>query len=132
MSGHQAMSDLAARFFAAIEAGDIEGVTACYAPHAVIWHNDDGVEQSREENLKTLRSFIGFTADRTYADARRSFFDGGFAQQHRLVAHAKNGAALESHVAILCRVEDGVIVRLDEYMDPAPIQAWIKRGLEKG
>ena len=123
------MARLADRFFRAIEAGDVEAVGACYAPHAVIWHNDDNVEQDRATNLKTLSAFAGFTRDRTYADARVTLFEGGFAQQHRLVAHAKNGARLESHVAIVCRVEDGQIVRLDEYMDPAPIQAWIKAGM---
>jgi uncharacterized protein len=29
------------RFFAALEAGDIETVREIYAPDAVIWHNDD-------------------------------------------------------------------------------------------
>ena len=35
---------LAARFFAAIEAGDIDAIRAIYAPDARIWHNTDGIE----------------------------------------------------------------------------------------
>ncbi len=44
------------RFFAAIEAGDIGTVREIYAPDAVIWHNDDLVEQPVEENLTVLAS----------------------------------------------------------------------------
>ncbi|MGH9269678.1 MAG: hypothetical protein ACRDZ2_00205 [Ilumatobacteraceae bacterium] len=36
--------DLAERFFAAIEAGDLDAVGGIYADEAVIWHNHDGVE----------------------------------------------------------------------------------------
>ena len=46
--------DVAARFFAAIEAGDIDTVRATYAPDAVVWHNHDGAVQTRDENVRTL------------------------------------------------------------------------------
>jgi ketosteroid isomerase-like protein len=46
--------DTVIRFFAAIEAGDIDLVRAIYAPDALIWHNDDLIEQPVEENLKVL------------------------------------------------------------------------------
>jgi hypothetical protein len=46
--------DTVIRFFAAIEAGDIDLVPAIYAPDALIWHNDDLIEQPVEENLKVL------------------------------------------------------------------------------
>jgi hypothetical protein len=43
------------RFFAALEAGDIDTVREIYAPDALIWHNDDLVEQPVDENLKVLQ-----------------------------------------------------------------------------
>src|SRR5262249_50277775 len=46
--------EVAERFFGAIERGDIDTVRNCYAPNAVIWHNFDGVEQTRDQNLRTL------------------------------------------------------------------------------
>jgi len=42
------------RFFAAVTSGDIDAVRACYAPDAVIWHNNDGISQSVDENLRVL------------------------------------------------------------------------------
>jgi ketosteroid isomerase-like protein len=49
-----ASEDTVIRFFAAIETGDIDLVRAIYAPDALIWHNDDLIEQPVEENLKVL------------------------------------------------------------------------------
>ena len=45
--------DLVIRFFAALEAGDIAALRGIYSPDAVIWHNDDLIEQPVEENLAT-------------------------------------------------------------------------------
>lgn len=117
---------LAAKFFGAIEAGDEAAVASCYADHAVIWHNDDGKAQAKAENLEVLKGFIGFTRSRAYTERRLLTHGAGFAQQHRLVAETHNGHVLTMDVSLFCVVENGVIVRLDEYMDPAPVQAWIK------
>ena len=46
------------RFIGAFERGDVEAVRACYAPDAKIWHNNDRVEQTVEQNLKVLGWFM--------------------------------------------------------------------------
>ncbi len=46
---------IAARLFAAIEAGDIEAVGRLYAPDLQVWHNTDGLIQDRDANLRTAR-----------------------------------------------------------------------------
>jgi ketosteroid isomerase-like protein len=51
---------LARRFFDAIEAGDVEAVAACYADEAVIWHNPDGLANTKAENVATLANFVRF------------------------------------------------------------------------
>jgi ketosteroid isomerase-like protein len=120
------MRALAQRFFNAIEAGDIATVEACYAPHARIWHNNDGQEQSREENLTTLKGFVRWISPRTYADRRVKVFDGGFMQQHELQGARPDGVVLRLPACIVCAVEDGKIVRLDEYLDSAHVAAFTK------
>jgi ketosteroid isomerase-like protein len=47
--------ELVVRFFAALEGGDIDTLREIYAPDAVIWPNDDLIEQPVEENLKVLQ-----------------------------------------------------------------------------
>ena len=46
--------ELADRFFAAIETGDVDVLRELYHPDAEIWHNTDGVAQRRDDNLATL------------------------------------------------------------------------------
>lgn len=111
---HLALGD---RFFAAIEAGDLDTVREVYAPHAQIWHNHDGVTQDREENLRTLAWVVANLTDRSYGDIKRSVTADGFVQQHVLRATNRAGRAVELPACIVVRIEDGRIVRLDEYLD---------------
>lgn len=117
---------LAGRFFDAIEAGDASAVGACYAEDAVIWHNTDGLANTKAENVATLTNFIRYTPERRYVDRRVSVFPGGFVQQHRLVGKRRDGVEVTLTACIVCAVADGRITRLDEYFDQAQVDAWAK------
>ncbi len=81
--------ELVIRFFAAIEAGDLGTLREIYAPDALIWHNDDLLEQSVDDNLKVLQGLL------------------------------PNGADVELHAAMYLQVRDGHITRIEEYLDSA-------------
>jgi ketosteroid isomerase-like protein len=121
---HDAIRNLAQRFFAAIERGDLEAVQAIYAPGAIVWHNTDGIAGSVADNLKTLANFIRFVPERRYTEQRLEIFDGGFAEQHLLKGKLANGKEVSLAACIVCRVADGRITRLDEYFDSAALAAW--------
>jgi len=109
---------LAERFVAAIERGDIEGVKACYAPDAKIWHNFDNVDQSVEDNLKVLGWMSGVLENRKYNILRRVAIPGGYLQQHVLTGRiVKSGADFSMPACLVVHVEDGRIKRLEEYLD---------------
>jgi ketosteroid isomerase-like protein len=112
---------IADALFAAIEAGDIEAVRALYAPDAVIWHNNDGVEQTPEQNLRVLRWVVDNLRDRAYEDVRRIVTDDGFVQQHVLRFTRGDGTRQEIPACLVVRCTDGKITRLDEYLDSAHI-----------
>ena len=118
--------ELAVRFFDAIEAGDIETVRGIYSETARVWHNIDGKESSREENLRTLEGFIQAVPTRRYTDRRLSTFDDGFVEQHLLVGELGNGKKVSLPACIVCEVKSGRITRLDEYFDSAALAAWRK------
>lgn len=105
------------RFLAAIEAGDIDTVRSLYAPHAVIWHNDDLLEQSVEDNLKVLRGLHRTVTDLRYEIVRRAHLDDGALQQHVLHGTLPGGAPVTLHAAMYVRIENGRITRIDEYLD---------------
>ena len=114
---------VAARLFAAIEAGDLETIHELYAPQVVIWHAHDGGSQGREENLRTLALARAAIDGLRYEEVRRHATERGFVQQHVLRGTARlTGLPLELPAAIVCTVEEGRIVRLDEYFDRAPLR----------
>jgi ketosteroid isomerase-like protein len=113
--------ELADRFFAAISKGDLATVRAIYAPDALIWHNDDQVTQSVEQNLQVLTWVTKNIAGLRYEEIRRHVTPSGFVAQHVLRGTAPNGKALEVAACILCSVKDGRITRLDEYLDSAQV-----------
>jgi ketosteroid isomerase-like protein len=108
---------LAKRFFDAIEFGDIDTVRACYAPSAEIWHNIDGQTSTREQNVDTLRAFIARVPKRRYEHRRLHVFEHGFVQQHDLHCMVTELREVVVSACLVCRVEDDLIVRLDEYFD---------------
>jgi len=112
--------DVARRFFAAIERGDLGAVRELYAPDAVVWHNFDGREKSREENLAMLRAAHEAVRGLRYEQVRLAPFPGGFVEQHvvRGYEHA-SGRELVLPAVVVCRVANGRITRLDEYFDSA-------------
>ena len=70
------------RFFAALEAGDIDSLREIYAPDAVIWHNDDLVEQPVDENLKVLQGLHRAVSGLRYDVVRRVPAPDGVLQQN--------------------------------------------------
>ena len=115
---------LADRFIEAIQTGDIDTVKACYHPDVVVWLNTAGVGVDRQTNQQVLTGFVGKTSERRYQNRRVQTFPGGYVQQHLLKATHIKGPVLELAATLVCQVQHGVIIRLDEYFDSAPLTAW--------
>lgn len=111
---------VARRFFAAIERGDLSAVREIYAPDAVIWHNIDRKAKTRDENLVMLAFAIENVANLRYEDVRLQPIAGGFVEQHVVRGTEKaSGRELVLPAVVICAVERGRITRLDEYFDSA-------------
>jgi ketosteroid isomerase-like protein len=111
--------DFAERFVGAIQTGDTAAVRACYAPDAKLWHNNDGIEQTVDQNMKVLDWFIRTLPDRNYRVVRREPLPDGFLQQHVLEATLPDGSKWAMDACVVVRMKDGLITRLDEYIDSA-------------
>ena len=114
---------LADTVFAAIEAGDVDGVRRIYADDVTVWHNFDQVDQSRDENLRTLGWMHAHAAGLRYTEVRRIVLDHGFVQQHVLQATAKNGTVMSIPAMLNMHCAGGRITRIEEYLDPAQAAA---------
>ena len=113
--------DVAARLFAAVEAGDVTAIAQLYAPDAVIWHSHTGTTQTAEENVQVLGMVTKRLRDLRYEEVRRQRTDRGFVQQHVLRARGPEGQPVELRACMVCDVVDGRITRLDEYLDGAAV-----------
>jgi ketosteroid isomerase-like protein len=112
--------DVARRFFAAIERGDLAAVRELYAPDVVVWHCFDRREKTREENLAMLADALGAVRGLRYEDVRLQPIPGGFVEQHVVRGTEQaNGRELVLPAVVVCRVANGRITRLDEYFDSA-------------
>ncbi len=111
--------DVVIRFFAALEAGDIEAVRAIYSPDALIWHNDDLLDQPVEDNLKVLAGLHKAVSGLRYEIVRRVPAEDGVIQQHVLRGTLVNGQPVELHAAMYLQVKDGHVTRIEEYLDSA-------------
>ena len=114
---------LAERFLGAIQAGDIDTVRACYAPDAKLWHNTDNIEQTVDQNLRVLGWFARKLPDRHYRVLRREALKDGFMQQHVLEATLPDGTPWKMSACVVVKMENGLITRLDEYLDSAEAAA---------
>lgn len=118
------------RFFAALEAGDIATLREIYAPDAVIWHNDDLVEQPVAENLRVLQGLHRTVSGLRYDILRRVPAPDGVLQQHVLRGTLPDGTEVALHAAMYLRVRDGHITRIEEYLDSGQ-RATIKAARER-
>ena len=128
-----AMRALATRYFDLMQRGDMDGVLACYAPDARIWHNTDGLEETPEENVRTLTASGTRVVDREYVDRRLEVFPTGFVQQHVLRGtRVHDGAIVELPACLVAEVRDGRITRLDGYFDSARVAQFVAPSANPG
>jgi ketosteroid isomerase-like protein len=118
-----AVTSVADRLFSAIEAGDVDAVAAMWSDDVTVWHAGDKRRSEKARAMRVIEWFVSATADRHYDVLDRRFFDGGFVQQHVLHGTAREGTPYSLPVGIIIVVgRDGLITRIDEYLDPADLK----------
>ena len=116
--------DVAARFFAAIEVGNVDEIAAIYADDVVVWHSNDGIDQPKEQNLRVLDWLVRNTTSREYRAIRRHEIDGGFVQQHELHVELPDGRTADLPACIVATMSGERITRIDEYIDSTAAAAF--------
>ena len=104
--------------FDALEAGDVAGVDACYAP------GHDDVDQrhaarpsrARRTSRPSTRA-AGMHRRRLYNDRNINTFDDGFVVQYTTHVVAHNGTEVPLSACLVAEVRDGKISKLFEYLD---------------
>jgi hypothetical protein len=107
------------RMFDGLAAGDLAAARAACAPDARIWHSFDRIAHDLDSIERDWAGLIAATEARGITDIRRRPTPDGFVQQHLFWILPKGGTRKIWPVCVVVRIEDGLIVRLDEYIDRA-------------
>ena len=109
----------AERFMEALNGTDAARVRTFYTDDATCWHNFDDVDQAIEDNMKLFEWMVRKAPQRHYRVLRRDLVPGGWFQQHVLEAQLPNGKQLKLLACCVITLRDGLIQRVEEYVDPA-------------
>ncbi len=113
------MQRVADRFAAAVENADRGALEALYASDAIVWHNYDNREKSRDDSIAAITNFPKLFKSFKYTNVRRAFFEGGFVQQLVVRGVKADGQAFAVPVCMVIALRGEQITRIDEYFDSA-------------
>lgn len=113
------IDELADTIFTAIEDGDIDRLRSLWADDVEVWHNTDGIAQTKDQSIAIINWMVRQTASIEYRDIRRTIGDSGFAQRHVLHLTFDDGESVDVPTAIFAEFREGQVVRIDEYLDSA-------------
>jgi ketosteroid isomerase-like protein len=107
------------RMYAGLAAGDVKAALACFTPDAVIWHGFDRIKMSLAEAAPGWEAMISHFPERFATNVRCQPTPTGFVQQHEWHVRTADGKSLAWPLCIVVEIRDGLIARLDEYIDRA-------------
>ncbi|MGZ4691617.1 MAG: nuclear transport factor 2 family protein [Acidimicrobiia bacterium] len=113
--------EVVARLVEVIERGDLEHYRSLYAPGAVVWTCFDDFERDVDGSFRVIEWLVGASTERRYDITRRIEIEGGVLQQHVLHVTTNEGRAFSMPACLVIQISDGLITRVDEYLDPKPV-----------
>lgn len=103
----------------ALESGSPDAATAFLAPGAVLWHNDDKVEMDAVEGIGRVTGLHALVDDVRVDVVQLEQVSTGWLQRIVLRGTVRSsGRELAAHNCAMIHDSDGLITRIDEYVDP--------------
>ena len=100
------------------EANDFVSWRILFAPDGVIWHNTDLTDKDPDDVIEGLIPIRASATSWKYDVVERVDTETGFFQRFVLNAEV-GGKKVTLAAALSCETKDGLITRLDEYLDSA-------------
>jgi uncharacterized protein len=113
---------VAARYLAASNSGDDDQYRAVMTPNVELWHANDLVNQTVEQNLKVSKWLRRKIPDLRIENVRQTPTADGFVQRHVMTGTGPDGKTFELYSCLVVDVgPDGLISRSEEYFDTAQL-----------
>jgi ketosteroid isomerase-like protein len=111
--------EIAAALHTALETGQVDGLAPLLADDAVVWHNSDRLALTKGQALPRIGGAANM-ADAVHVEvvSRQETADG-FLEQIVLRGTVRStGSPLELHNCLVVSLRNGLVTRIDEYVDP--------------
>ena len=115
------MTDAVQRFVEGLTRGRTDPIIDCFAPGAVVWHNFDEVELDKATFRQSLDQLFELMPQRAFTITGRYGSGDGIVWQYLFEGRNSAGAAVRISGCWVFKLKDGLIRRLDEYVDSAQI-----------
>ena len=103
----------------AIESGGTGALAAVMTDDAVVWHNTDHKDMDRASALAAITVLPQMARDVRIEVASLDPTPKGFVERYVMRGTvASHGGPIELHNCVFVSVTDGMITRIDEYVDP--------------
>ena len=121
-SGQNDLVKITRSFFDSIQRRDWESATELIHPEARALQNVSGQETNARELLQSMQGLVSSLKDFSYENIRSIACPHAVVEQHDVHMLKANGGKIVLDVCIILRFDDaGLIVRIDEYFDSAPL-----------
>jgi ketosteroid isomerase-like protein len=107
------------RLYDALARGDIAAARACCSPDAVVWHSFDQIALDLDATVRGWEQLVAGFPERAFADVRRTPTPDGWVVRQLMLGRTVTGVRLAWPLCAWITLRDGLIARLDEYIDRA-------------
>jgi len=125
---------VADKLFKALSEADWEAAGSCFAPEAECYspQRKGARSQKFEEFKKTMGGMIGLLGKPQYLNVRRLYGPDSVTEQHTTKFAEKEATKVEAEACVLLRLNPaGLIVRMDEYLDPTAVLKAVQTASKK-
>jgi ketosteroid isomerase-like protein len=111
--------EIAAALHLALETGQAEDLGPLLADDAVVWHNSDRLTLTKDQALPRIEGVARLVDAVQVEVISRQEAPESFVEQIVLRGVMRlNGSPLELHNCLVVSLRDGLVTRIDEYVDP--------------
>jgi ketosteroid isomerase-like protein len=107
------------RMYSALARGDVADARACCTPDAMVWHSFDRIALNLDETVQGWEQLVAGFPERGFADVRLSPTSDGWVVRQLMVGKTAAGVRVAWPLCAFITLRDGLITRLDEYIDRA-------------
>ena len=105
------------QFYLALSNKDLVAARACCSPAVRFWHSFDGVVQDLDQAALGWQGLFAHFPENRVIDVRREALVDGLVQRHLFLLRDKEGSLKGKACCIFVKVQNGLLTRLDEYID---------------